>query len=188
MSLSIQNLSTFTGLSETELAKRAQDMVAAGKLTGLKALDAALVQGAMSTNQGAAAAMTAGGAQSAKPHVLEEPQQVLAHSIASQGDGFASAASVATPSLASAASSASLDKAAASGTAKVKGMVTGVADLLSQQMGEVELQAKGADSSTIAFEKLKIQMQRISEAFQMVTNVLNQTNDTSKSIINNVRA
>lgn len=187
MSTSIQSLSTFTGLSEAELARRAQDMVATGKLTGLKALDAALVQGSMSTNQGAAATMTAGGSQSAKPHVLEEPMSVLAHKpVGATGDGFATAASVAVPSLASASSAASLDKAAANGKAKATGFVEEAGASLQDSLAGASSDLDST-SRTMQFEQLKMQMQRMSEAFQMTSNVMNQTHDTSKSLIGNIR-
>jgi hypothetical protein len=49
---------------------------------------------------------------------------------------------------------------------------------------------QGGDESSrqLAFEKLKLQMQRISQGMQALTNTLNQNHETAKTAINNLRA
>ena len=45
-----------------------------------------------------------------------------------------------------------------------------------------------AGSRDLMFEQIKMQMQRISESFQMISNVLNAENDKAKTAINNLKA
>ena len=187
MSASVSTLAHMTGLSEAELARRAQDLVATGKIKGLSALDAALL--AASTGMGGTAdPFSAGAAQSQKPHMLEEPAQSLSRA---NDQGFAMPPSVATPSLSSPSSPAALDKAAATGSQKIKGfglldglerMELAVRDLITNA------NKAGGESKNILFEQIKMQMQRISEIFQALSNVLSTSNDQAKSAINNIRA
>jgi hypothetical protein len=183
MSTSIQNLSTFTGLSEVELQKRAQEFVAAGKVKGLSALEEALVATTTGPKQStveAFGAMTAASTQSA--HALEEPAQVLARGGADAG--FAAAPATASASLVSASSSASLDKAAANGSARVKGF--------GEAVSKSDLNIAGGDidssSRDLLFEQLKMQMQKMSQIFQLNSNVLSSTHETAKTAINNLKA
>jgi hypothetical protein len=185
MSTSIQSLSTFTGLSEVELQKRAQEFVAAGKVKGLSALEEALVATTTGPKQStveAFGAMTAASTQSA--HALEEPAQVLARGGADAGF----AAAPATASLVSASSSASLDKAAANGSARVKGF----GEAVSKSVSNDELNIAGGDidssSRSLMFEQLKMQMQKMSQIFQLNSNVLSSTHETAKTAINNLKA
>ena len=185
MSNSISQLSSFTGLSEVELARRAQDLVATGKIKGLNALDAALVD-AQAGGAGAADPFSAAAAQSKQAHALEEP----AHSMTRTSEkGFAAAPAAA--SLQAPNSPAVLDRAEKTGMAKVRGF--GVLEALSGQQADMQKlveQAKTGDAASrdLMFEQLKMQMQRISESFQMVSNVLSSENDTAKTAINNLRA
>lgn len=183
MSTSIQSLSTFTGLSEVELQKRAQEFVAAGKVKGLSALEEALVATTTGPKQStveAFGAMTAASTQSA--HALEEPAQVLARGGADAG--FAATPATASASLVSASSSASLDKAAANGSARVKGF--------GEAVSKSELNIAGGDIDTssrdLLFEQLKMQMQKMNQIFQLNSNVLSSTHETAKTAINNLKA
>jgi hypothetical protein len=183
MSTSIQSLSTFTGLSEVELQKRAQEFVAAGKVKGLSALEEALVATTTGPKQStveAFGAMTAASTQSA--HALEEPAQVLTRGGADAG--FAAAPATASASLVSASSSASLDKAAANGSARLKGF--------GEAVSKSELNTAGGDidmsSREMLFEQLKNQMQKMNQIFQLNSNVLSSTHETAKTAINNLKA
>jgi hypothetical protein len=185
MSTSIQSLSTFTGLSEVELQKRAQEFVAAGKVKGLSALEEALVATTTGPKQStveAYGAMTAASTQSA--HALEEPAQVLARGGADAG--FAAAPATASASLVSASSSASLDKAAANGSARVKGF----GEALSKAESELNIAGGDIDTSSrdLVFEQLKMQTQKMSQIFQLNSNVLSSTHENSKTIIGNLKA
>jgi hypothetical protein len=186
MSTSISQLSTFTGLSETELARRAQDLVSTGKIKGLNALDAALVE-AQAGGAGAADPFSAAAAASKQPHVLEEPATSMART---SEKGFAATPAVA--SLQAANSPAVLDRAGQTGTQKIKGF--GVFDSVGLQEANIqkmiaEAQNGGdAGSRDLMFEQIKIQMNKISESYQMISNVLSSTNDEAKAAINNLKA
>ncbi len=185
MSSSISQLSSFTGLSEVELARRAQDLVATGKIKGLNALDAALVE-AQAGGAGAADPFSAAAAQSQQPHVLEEPAQSM---VRTPERGFAAAP--ATASLQAPNSPAVLDRAEKTGMAKIRGF--GVMEALAGQQDDMKKlveQARTGDAASrdLMFEQLKMQMQRMSESFQMISNVLSTTNDTAKAAINNLKA
>jgi hypothetical protein len=43
-------------------------------------------------------------------------------------------------------------------------------------------------SRELMFEQIKIQMNRISEAYQMLSNVMSASNDQAKTAINNLKA
>jgi hypothetical protein len=45
-----------------------------------------------------------------------------------------------------------------------------------------------AGSRDLMFEQIKLQMQRISEAYQMISNTMSATNDQAKTAINNLKA
>jgi hypothetical protein len=186
MSTSISQLSSFTGLSETELARRAQDLVSTGRIRGLNALDAALVE-AQAGGAGAADPFSAAAAASKQPHVLEEPATSLTKTAEK---GFAAAP--ATASLQAANAPAVLDRAAQTGSQKIKGF--GVFDMLGAQeagLQQMVLAAQnGGDTASreLMFEQIKLQMQRISEAYQMISNTMSATNDQAKTAINNLKA
>jgi len=186
MSTSISQLSSFTGLSETELARRAQDLVSTGKIRGLNALDAALVE-AQAGGAGAADPFSAAAAASKQAHVLEEPATSMART---SDKGFAATPAVA--SLQAASSPAVLDPASQTGQQKIKGF--GVFDTLAGQEGNLQKMIMDAQnggdagSRDLMFEQIKLQMQRISESFQMLSNVLAATNDQAKAAINNLKA
>ncbi|HEY1099640.1 MAG TPA: hypothetical protein VGF99_11965 [Myxococcota bacterium] len=186
MSTSIQTLTSFTGLSEVELQRRAQELVATGKTKGLSALDAALLASTTGPKQATVDAFGQMGAATQSAHVLEEPAQVMARS--ANDAGFAAAPVSATPSLTSAASPAVLDKASTSGSTRVQGFM---GEAL-QSLGEFDVGSLSSDvdssSRNIAFEQLKTQMQRIGQIQQLMSNVLNQTNETAKGAINNMKA
>jgi hypothetical protein len=185
MSTSISQLSTFTGLSETELARRAQDLVSTGKIRGLNALDAALVA-AQAGGAGAADPFSASAAQSQQPHVIEEPAQSMTRT---PDAGFGAAP--ASASLQAPNSPAVLDRAEKTGMAKIRGF--GVLEAMAGQQDEMKKlveQARTGDpaSRDLMFEQLKMQMQRMSESFQMISNVLATENEKARTAINNLKA
>ena len=186
MSTSIQNLSTFTGLSEVELQRRAQEMVSTGKAKGLSALDAALLTTTTGPKQSTVDAFGAMGVSAQTAHALEEPAQVAARS--ANDVGFAAGPST-TASLTSANSPAALDKAAASGGERVKGFL---GENLDNGLITVDTDALAGDvdnsSRTLEFEKMKTEMQKMSQIMQLMSNVLNHSHETAKAAINNVKA
>jgi hypothetical protein len=190
VSNSIANLSSFTGLSEVELAKRAQDLVATGKIKSLNTLDAQLLASMSGGNQSAQDAISATAAQTKQAHVIEEPAQTLARTTSDAG--FAAQPMVSTPDLAAQNSPGQLDKAANGAGVKIKGFVkqgSSIVDSLAGTEQEI-LKTSQADDGTsreLKFEQLKMQMQRMSEIFTALTNVLSNINDTQKAAINNIR-
>lgn len=187
MSTSIQNLSSFTGLSEVELAKRAQDLVSTGKIKSLNLLDAQLLASMSGANTSAQDSISAQAAQSKQPHVLEEPAVTLARSTSDAG--FAGAIAVSTPSLAAANSPAQMDKAASMAGQKMKGFGSSVVDSLAGLEQDI-LKTSTTDDGTsreLKFEQIKMQMQRMSEIFTALSNVLSNINETQKTAINNIR-
>jgi hypothetical protein len=186
MSNSISQLSSFTGLSETELARRAQDLLSTGKIKGLNALDAALVA-AQAGGAGNADPFSAAAAASQQPHVLEEPASSMMRTL---HRGFAEAP--ASASVQAANAPAVLDRAAQTGNRKIKGF--GVFEIMGAQQANLQqmmLDAQNggdAQSRDLMFEQIKMQMQRISESFQMIGNVIAANNDQAKAAINNLKA
>ncbi len=196
---SIKTLSSFTGMSEVELQRRAGELANAGKLTGLSQLEKALLaqtQGPKQTTQDAYAAMGTGNAE---PHVLEEPSQVLGRA-QTASTGFAQTTTA--PSLQAPNSPSMLDAAASAGTQRLNGFFSvqkdqkkdgmgSAFDVINRMIGEVDIAAiNGSDAGSrdIAFEQLKLQMQRISQGMTAMSNVLSNTHETAKTAINNIRA
>ncbi len=204
---SVQTLSHMTGMSEVELQKRAQDLVATGKVKGLSALEQQLVVQTTGPKQSTVEAFQAMGVGNAEPHALEEPAQVLGHATANAG--FAPSPTATTAGMTSAVSPAALDAAASSGQQRMNGFFsvssgvvssgggsTGKApanafDALNKMISEVDLtaaQSGDAGSREMAFEQLKLQMQRISQGMTALTNTLNANNEAAKTAINNLKA
>ncbi|MDP2344470.1 MAG: hypothetical protein Q8O67_26175 [Deltaproteobacteria bacterium] len=187
MSASIQTLSTYTGMNEVELQRRAQELQSSGKLKSLGALDAALLAATSGTNQNTVNAFDALSAGNAEPHALEEPAQVMARATTS-GAGFAPAATTSTPSLSAANSPANLDKAATAGMGRIKGFV-GEQEAAFDLGGAIGgAQTESASSSrNIEFEKLKNEMQKLSQIQTLMSNVLSSIHENAKAAINNIR-
>jgi hypothetical protein len=194
---SVQTLSTMTGMSEVELQKRAQEMVAAGKVKGLSALEQQLVVQTTGPKQSTVEAFQAMGVGNAEPHALEEPAQVLGH--LQTEAGFAPSPATTTAGMTSQMSPAALDAAAAAGQQRMSGFFTvgkkdglgSAFESINKMISEVDIAGiQGGDegSRELAFEKLKLQMQRISQGMQALTNTLNQNHETAKTAINNLRA
>lgn len=195
MSNSIANLSSFTGLSEVELAKRANDLVASGKIKSLNTLDAQLLASMSGGNSNAQEAISATAAATKQAHVLEEPAATLGRMTgqAAGRDGFAPPVVTATPDLAAQNSPAVMDRAAAAGGQKVKQFASSGSSLIDamnrEQHAILDSITTGGDkeSRDIQFEQIKMQTQRMSELFQTLSNILGNLNDTAKSAINNIR-
>jgi hypothetical protein len=195
----VQTLSTMTGMSEVELQKRAQEMVAAGKVKGLTALEQQLVVQTTGPKQSTVEAFQAMGVGNAEPHALEEPAQVLGH-VTSEA-GFAPSAQTTSAGMTAATSPAALDAAAAAGQQRMTGFFSvsvpgqkqsggSAFDAINKMIADVKLPGMGGDeqSRTLAMEQLKIQMNRIQESMNLLTNTLSQANETAKTAINNLRA
>lgn len=200
----VQTLSHMTGMSEVELQKRAQEMVAAGKVKGLTALEQQLVVQTTGPKQSTVEAFQAMGVGNAEPHALEEPAQVLGH--ATTEAGFSPSPQVTTAGMTSATSPAALDAAAAAGQQRMNGFFSvssgGVSsgkkdnpgtafDAINKMIADVDIKnVQGGDetSRNMAFEQLKIQMQRIQQSMNLLTNTLGQSHETAKTAINNLRA
>ncbi len=193
---SVHTLSNMTGLSEAELQRRAQELVSSGRIKGLTALEQQLVAQTTGPKQSTVEAFQAMGVGNAEPHCLEEPAQVLG--LLQSDAGFAPAAMTTTAGMSAPTSPAALDAAAAAGHARLSGFFAAgkkdslgsAFDVINRMIAEVKLPGTGGDetSRNIAFEQLKIQMNRIQESMNLLTNTLSQANDTAKTAINNLRA
>jgi hypothetical protein len=204
MSTSIKTLSSFTGMSEVELQRRAQELATAGQIKGLSALEKALLVQTSGPNTKTADAFSAMGAQSQEPHALEEPITTLSRGTAHADAGFAAAPAQA--SLTSQVAPAVVDAAANAGQKRMggffsvssPGQVGGAKndgktafEAINSMISEIDIagiQSGDEGSRDLAFEKLKLSMQRISQGMQALTNTLNQNHETAKTAINNLRA
>jgi hypothetical protein len=193
---SVHTLSTMTGLSEAELQRRAQELVSSGRIKGLTALEQQLVAQTTGPKQSTVEAFQAMGVGNAEPHALEEPAQVLGQ-LQTEG-GFAPSPKATTAGMTAQTSPAALDAAAAAGQARMTGFFTvgknagagSAFDAINRMIAEVKLPGTGGDetSRNMALEQLKIQMNRIQESMNLLSNTLSQANETAKSAINNLRA
>jgi len=195
---SIKTLSSFTGMSEVELQRRAAELANTGKLTGLSQLEKALLAQTQGPKQTTADAFAAMGAGNAEPHVIEEPAAVMGRPQTTAA-GFAPSTQAA--GLQAPNSPAVLDAAAATGTDRMNGFFSvkqaqakgkSPFELMNQMMTDIDLSGINgggdAGSRELAFEQLKIQMQRISQGMQALSNTLSQSHETAKAAINNLRA
>ena len=185
MSASIQTLSTYTGLNEVELQRRAQELASTGKLKNLGALDAALLAASSGTNQSTVNAFESLSAGNQEAHALEEPAQVMARAMTS-GAGFAPPTTTSTPSLSAANSPANLDRAATSGMGRVKGFVGEAQSLTAADLGGAKTEVD-TSSRNIQFEQLKNEMQKLSQIQTLMSNVLSSIHENAKTAINNIR-
>lgn len=211
MANSISSLSTFTGLSETELAKRAQEMVdGSGKIRGLSALDAALVAAsAGGAPQGGSAVLDAAAAATYVPHTMEEPIHTVNYP--SSGNGVASdnvsPMAPVTPevldraaknvvkrmqALATPVAASGITGATVTGGAGAKPTVTGSAATDTSTGSPVDGGGGSSsfqpDSSNLMFEQLKLQVQRQSEIHNAITNVLSAMHGQAMEAVRNVKA
>ena len=203
MSTSIKTLSSFTGMSEVELQRRAQELATSGQIKGLSALEKALLVQTSGPNTKTADAFSAMGAQNQEPHALEEPITTLSRPGQNVDGGFAAAPAQA--SLTSQVAPAAVDAAATAGQARMAGFFSvsasgqpgankgpGTAfDAINNMINEIDIAGINSGdegSRQLAFEKLKLSMQRISQGMQALTNTLNQNHETAKTAINNLRA
>jgi hypothetical protein len=187
MSSSIQNLSRLTGMSEAELARRAGEMAQAGQIKSLTTLDAALLAnttGPSKATQDAFGAMAAGNQE---PHALEEPAAIMTKAAATD-EGFAAGPAASAAGAQAMVSPSMLDKAAAAGTARVQGfMAQGEAiEKIAASLG-IDAEAVKGDRATL-MELIKMQMQKMNQVFTLRSNVLTDTHNNSKTIINNLKA
>jgi hypothetical protein len=123
--MSVNNLSTLsqmTGLSQAELAQRAEQLVdqKTGKIHALSALDAALVDASTGSGKSTLEAFASLAAANQKPHAIEEPLQAFTHGLPMAG--FAPEAP-APPSIGGPA--AQLDRSAKDGARRVAGFCGG---------------------------------------------------------------
>jgi hypothetical protein len=204
MSTSIKTLSSFTGMSEVELQRRAQELASSGQIKGLSALEKALLVQTSGPNTKTADAFSAMGAQNQEPHALEEPITTLSRPAQNVDAGFA--ATQAQASLTSTVAPAAVDAAATAGQARMagffsvssagapganKGQGKTAFEAINSMISEIDIAGINSGdegSRELAFEKLKLSMQRISQGMQALTNTLNQNHETAKTAINNLRA
>jgi hypothetical protein len=189
--MSIQGLSSFTGMSEVELAKRAQELVSSGKVQALSLLDAQLLASMGAGNLSAQDQISAAAAQTQQPHVLEEPAITMTRT--STTGGFATAQAQATPDLAAANSPAQLDKAAQAAGTKMTGFAkeqTSLMDSLHNSQQDIlkMLNTDDGTSRDVKMEMIKTKMQQMTQMFTLISNVLSNVHDTQKTAIGNLRA
>lgn len=184
MSMSrLSALSTFTGLSEAELQRRADSMgaVATHRVQVLSSLDAALAQGSTSSAAAAQDAYAALSATSLQPHAIEDPVHAYARS--DDASGFA-------PSERVPASAGDLDKAARRALVKLSGFTTTTdtdSTTTSTTTSETSETTDSTDSTNIEFEQLKNEMNKLSQIQTAMSAVLSATHTSAMTIINNIK-
>jgi hypothetical protein len=178
-----------TNLSEAELKRRLDQLtdVKTGQVRGLTQLDAALAQ---TTSGIAKSTLDTYGTLTQRAetaHVVEAPEQAFQR--AGEAAGYAPAA----PEPASPQVSQTLDRAKTSGLKRIQAsplLADGQTPLAPG--GNIDLaphqQQLDADSRLMQFEQLKIQMNKINQITDLISNTLKYNHDTLKSVINNTKA
>ena len=186
-SSTVGNLSTMTGLTEAELARRADKLVdSSGGIKSLSALDAVLLRAASGTNQQVVASFQTLSMTTAQDaHVIEDPSKAFQRDFAAQA-GFSTAAlERATPQP-----GAVLDRGSKSGLAKIgkSGLDDDATSLAFPNVDPASPSSSDVNSRDLQLEALKNQMSRITEMTTLISGVMNSDNGVQKDIINNVKA
>jgi hypothetical protein len=183
----LQNFTSMTGLSESELKLRAKQLEETGQIKSLHALEAQLAA-LRGTNKGVVDGFNAlTQTRSVETHAIDEPTVAFQKPTA-PSEGFAAA----PPERASPQPAVVLDKAGKAGFDKVK--KSAFLDESEQIMIDVSgtlpetVSASDVDSRDMNLELLKIQMQRITEMTTLYTNILNVDNAAVDGAISNLKA
>lgn len=178
----VRLLSSMSRLPEAELQRRLEQLKdpSTGKVRALSTLDAALVGSTGGMKQTTIDAYDAMQARAQTSHVIESPSQAFTR--AAPAAGYAAGEELQnTPQLGNLLTSAG--KAAAK-RAQASGAL---ADFEPERLRDAE-QTMDADSRQMMFEQLKNQMNRISQAFQLMTNTLQTMHEQAMTAIRNSKA
>lgn len=183
----VRLLSSMSKLPEAELQKRLESLKdpRTGKVRALSTLDAALVGSAGGMKQTTIDAYDAMQARAQTSHVIEQPTQ--AYTRGTPASGYAQGDDVKpTPQLGNLLAGAGKEAAK---RAQSSGMLGGFdADTLKlPDMPEMQTEMD-SDSRQMMFEQLKNQMNKISQAFQMMTNTLQAMHEQAMTAIRNAKA
>jgi hypothetical protein len=186
---SVRLLSTLSKLPEAELARRLDQLKdpTTGKVKALATLEAALVASTGGMKQATLDAYGALSTRAQTPHVIEEPDKAFTR--ASPTAGYAAAtAEPPSPQVKNLLEKAGLNgvkRAQQSGLldeGALKGAMNGFPGA-KPVPGSPE-----ADLRQIHFEQLKDEMNKITQAQQMMTNVLNTMHEQAMTAIRNSKA
>ena len=196
-------LSAMTGVSQKDLLQQAEKMVAgskAGNVASLSSLDAALASasvGSAASTERSFAAMTQ--TRATETHIFESADMALGRVADSSGFKADTAASAPpTQSALAKMGQSAVDRMKGSEMFQAKGLIDGaLGDAFTSVENEVGQKIKDYDqdkgqmdpeSRQLQFEKLKQEMQKISQLTTTLTNILKTMHDTAMSAVRNIRA
>ncbi len=179
----VRLLSSMSKLPEAELTRRLEQLKdpATGKVRGLSTLQAALVQSAGGMKQATLDAYGSLSTRAQTSHVIEDPAQAFTRATSSSSGYAAGVLAQNTPSLKN-----TLDAAGKSAAKRAQGSAlldAPKASDIAKQEGQMD-----ADSRQMLFEQLKNEMNKISQATQMMTNTLNAMHEQAMAAIRNSKA
>lgn len=178
----VRLLSSMSRLPEAELKQRLEQLKdpSTGKVRALSHLDAALVGATGGMKQTTIDAYDAMQARAQTSHVIEQPTQAFTR--AAPAAGYAAGEEIKnTPQLGNMLASAG--KSAAK-RAQAAGAFL---ELESDKLKNME-QTYDSDSRQMMFEQLKNEMNKISQAFQLMTNTLQAMHEQAMTAIRNSKA
>ena len=184
----VRLLSSMSKLPEAELQRRLESLKdpRTGKVNALSTLDAALVGSAGGMKQTTIDAYDAMQARAQTSHVIEQPTQ--AYTRAAPAAGYAPGDDVKpTPQLGNLLASAGKEAAK---RAQSSGMLDGGFDAGSFTLPDMPAMQSTMDSDSrqMLFEQLKNEMNKISQAAQMMTNTMNAMHEQAMTAIRNSKA
>lgn len=183
----VRLLSSMSKLPEAELTRRLEQLKdpQTGKVRGLGALQAALVQSAGGMKQATLDAYGSLSTRAQTSHVIEDPAQAFTRATASSSGYAAGVEAQNTPSLKNA-----LDAAGKSAAKRAQGSALLDPSLDAPKASDIAKQEgqMDADSRQMLFEQLKNEMNKISQATQMMTNTLNAMHEQAMAAIRNSKA
>lgn len=180
MSQNVRLLSSMSKLPEAELQKRLESLKdpRTGKVSALSTLDAALVGSAGGMKQTTIDAYDAMQARAQTSHVIEAPTQ--AYTRGAPATGYAAGDDVkATPQLGNVLASAGKESAKRALAAQAFAMPDDIPGMQTQLDSE---------SRMMMLEKLKNEMNKIQQGFQVLSNTLKSMHDQAMAAIRNSKA
>lgn len=178
-----------TNLSEADLKRRLDQLtdVKTGQVRGLAQLDAALAQTTAGIAKSTLDTYSTLTQRAETAHVVEAPEQAFQR--ASDGAGYAPAST--EPS--SPQASQTLDRAKTQGLKKIQGSALLADGQTPLAPGDgIDLaphqQQLDADSRLMQFEQLKIQMNKINQISDLISNTLKYSHDQAMAAIRNSKA
>ena len=190
-------LSQMTNLPQAELSKAVQNLKdpKTGTISGLRQLDAALAAAGTGSAPTAAEAYTPAGSRSQTSHVIEDPAAAFTRTHVptgyAPGEDMGRVPSVAA--FLEKTSDAGVKRAQSAGVTNMDAVAAGFQRMMQttkQKIQDASGKGKPQDemSKQLQFEQIKMQMQKISEIQDMLSNVLKMMNEQAMTAIRNAKA